>query len=612
MTAARRPGTVLSLLPWLALAALAPAPAQAADDAAAPRADTAAARVPYLLRISAPDDLAELLGTYLDLARFRTDPALAEATEAEVRRLIAATPAQARALLETRGYFNPTIRITLEEGEPPLIRIEVDPGERTRVSRATIEVQGEIVEHADAGSARDQALLQEIQAGWRLREGRPFSQGWWSAEKTELLGRLRTDGYPAATWAGTAAEVDAPRNAVRLFAVADSGPLFRFGPVRIEGLSNQREEAVSHQLTFRPGDRYTEKQVLDLQERLQRSGLFESASVLVDPDPAKAGAAPVTIAVREAPLQDLTLGIGYSDVARLRGTIEHLHRRPFGLNWVAKHKLELGRDQSSLKSELTSHPKADQYRNLLAFAGERFRSASSAPTDSYRLRAGRTQDTERIDRLYYGEYTTAIVTTDLGRQRASALTANYEWVWRNVDNVLLPTRGIAASAQVGAGHARSDAGNGPFSRVYGRLSGYLPLGGWYASARVEGGEVFTPNNVDVPDTLRFRAGGDESVRGYAYRSIGPQQGGTTVGGKVLATASLELARPFGARSLRQWWWAAFVDAGDATNEWKAFHAKVGYGLGLRWRSPVGPLKVDAAYGEETNRWRLHLSVGIAY
>jgi len=596
----------------IALAAFTPDGVRADDVPPASATETPAPRTPYLLRITAPDDLDDLLSTYLDLARFRTDPALADVTEAEIRRLVAATPAQAQSLLETRGYFNPVIRITTDEGSPPTITLQVDPGERTRVSRATVEVQGDIVERAEQGDARDRQLLAEIQAGWRLREGRPFSQGWWNSEKSELLGRLRTDGYPAAAWSGTAAEVDAPRNTVRLFAVADSGPLYRFGPTSIEGLSLHREEAVSNLLTFQPGQRYTEKQVLDLQERLQRSGLFESASVIVDPDPATAEAAPVAITVRELPLQDLTLGVGYSDVARLRGTIEHLHRRPFGLNWVSKNKLELGRDQKALKSELISHPKADQYRNLLAFAGERFSSASSAPTDSYRVRAGRTQDTERIDRLYYGEYTTAIVTTDLGRQRASAITANYEWVWRNVDNILLPTQGIAASAQVGAGHARSDTGNGPFTRLYGRLSGYQPLGGWYGSARLEAAEVFTRNNVSVPDTLLFRAGGDESVRGYPYRSIGPQQGGTTVGGKVLATASAELARPFSARNLRQWWWAVFVDAGDATNSWQDYAVKIGAGAGIRWRSPVGPLKIDAAYGEETNRWRLHLSVGIAY
>jgi translocation and assembly module TamA len=602
---------------WMLLAALAllaPGTARAdeAPPAAAPAAEAVAQRVPYLLRITAPDDLADLLNTYLDLARFRTDPALADVTAAEIRRLVAATPAQARSLLETRGYFNPEIRIRTEEGSPPMITLQVQPGERTRVSRATVEVQGDIVERAEQGDPRDRQLLEEIQAGWRLREGRAFSQAGWNSEKGELLGRLRTDGYPAANWSGTAAEVDALRNTVRLFVVADSGPLFRFGPPTVEGLVAHREETVNNLLTFRPGQRYTEKQVLDLQERLQRSGLFESASVIVDPDPATAEAAPVTITVRELPLQDLTLGIGYSDVARLRGTLEHVHRRPFGWNWVAKNKLELGRDQRSLKSEFTSHPKTDQYRNLLAFAAERFDSASSAPTDSYRVRVGRTQDTERIDRLYYAEYTTAIVTTDLGRQRASALTANYEWVWRNVDNILLPTRGLAASAQVGAGHARSDTGNGPFTRLYGRLNGYLPLGGWYGSARLEAAEVFTRNHVTVPDTLLFRAGGDESVRGYPFRSIGPQEGGTTVGGQILATASVEIARPFNTRNLRQWWWAVFMDAGDAANRWRDYSTKVGAGAGIRWRSPVGPLKIDAAYGEETKRWRLHLSVGIAY
>lgn len=614
MTVGRRPPRPHSLWTLLALAALAALfpGAPRADDLPVPAAaEPAAQRVPYLLRISAPDGLDELLNTYLDLARFRTDPALADVTEAEIRRLVAATPAQAQSLLETRGYFNPQITLTRDEGTPPTITLQVAPGERTRVSRATIEVQGEIVERAEQGEVRDRELLAEIQAGWRLREGRLFSQDGWNSEKIELLGRLRADGYPAATWSGTAAKVDAPRNAVRLFAVADSGPLFRFGPVRVAGLSQHREEAVGHLLTFRPGDRHTEKQVLDLQERLLRSGLFESASVLVDPDPALAAAAPVAITVRELPLQELTLGVGYSDVARLRGTIEHVHRRPFGYNWVARNKLELGRDQNALKSELTSHPKSDRYRNLVAFAGERFSSASSAPTDSYRVRVGRTQDTERIDRLYYLEYTHASVRTSLGRQHASAVAVNYEWVWRNVDNVLLPTRGLAASAQAGTGHARSSTGNGPFTRLHGRLNGYLPLGGWFANARFEAGEVYTRGGVSVPDTLLFRAGGEDSVRGYASRSIGPQRGGTTVGGQVVTTGSLELARPF-SRRMPQWWWAVFADAGDAANRWEDLAPKVGYGIGLRWRSPVGPLKIDAAYGEATQRWRLHLSVGIAY
>ena len=115
----------------------------------------------------------------------------------------------------------------------------------------------------------------------------------------------------------------------------------------------------------------------------------------------------------------------------------------------------------------------------------------------------------------------------------------------------------------------------------------------------------------MPESQRFRAGGDGSVRGYAYRSLTPQVGGIDVGGKVLLTASAEVAHPISAR-LPSVWWAAFVDAGRAAESWRDWSPAWGAGVGLRVRSPVGPLRVDIAYGEETKQFRLHLSVGVVF
>jgi translocation and assembly module TamA len=123
--------------------------------------------------------------------------------------------------------------------------------------------------------------------------------------------------------------------------------------------------------------------------------------------------------------------------------------------------------------------------------------------------------------------------------------------------------------------------------------------------------VLAPAGLDVPDTLRFRAGGDDSVRGYAYRSLGPSSGGTVDSGKVILTTSVELARPL-SDGLPQFWGAVFVDAGQAANNFSDLRPVVGAGVGLRWRSPVGPLKLDWAYGEAVRRSRLHFSVGISF
>jgi translocation and assembly module TamA len=322
----------------------------------------------------------------------------------------------------------------------------------------------------------------------------------------------------------------------------------------------------------------------------------------------------VLVRVKELPLQTATFGAGYSANTGPRITFEHLHRRVFGTRWVAKNKFEFGPDQKLWSGELISHPLEGLYRNLVAGSAERLRTTDELRT-SWSARFGRTQDTQRIERLYYAEYVSArlLTASTATNSDSRAISGNYHWVFRNLDSVLLPTQGYSLSAQTALGLARSTtADNGPFGRAYARLTGYWPLGlSWYGTARVEAGQVFAKDSVGVPDTLLFRAGGDESVRGYAYRALGPLVGGVVTSGRMLLTGSIELARPLSA-TRPAFWWAVFADAGNASNRWSDFDPATGYGIGLRWRSPVGPLRLDLAYGQQVHAYRVHLSVGIAF
>jgi translocation and assembly module TamA len=134
---------------------------------------------------------------------------------------------------------------------------------------------------------------------------------------------------------------------------------------------------------------------------------------------------------------------------------------------------------------------------------------------------------------------------------------------------------------------------------------------WYAQARVEAGQVIKKAAVAVPQSQLWRAGGDDSVRGYGYRSLGPLVDGAVSGGAALLTASLEVARPISAR-MPSLWGAVFIDAGNAADNFKQLDPAVGTGIGLRWRSPVGPLRLDWAYGRAVHKARIHFSVGIAF
>jgi translocation and assembly module TamA len=338
----------------------------------------------------------------------------------------------------------------------------------------------------------------------------------------------------------------------------------------------------------------------------------------IDPDPARAAATPVTVRVKELPLQSATVGVGYSANTGPRLTLEHLHRKVFGQPWIAKNKIEFGPQLHSWQGELTSHPLDNLYRNLVSGSAERLRSANELRT-SWSARVGRSQDKPHIERLYYAELVHSRLDTTAGTASSDAASLNYNWTRRDLDSLLLPTRGTSLALQGAGGYTHGREikeggitdGRGPFGRAYGRLTWYRPVGSWYATLRTEAGQVFARDSVGVPDTLLFRAGGDDSVRGYAYRTLGPLVDGVVTSGRMLWTGSAEIARPIFAKR-PEFWWAAFIDAGQSANRWTELHPSVGYGVGVRWRSPVGPLRLDVAYGQAVRKARMHLSVGVTF
>jgi translocation and assembly module TamA len=610
MSVARGPLLAL-LLACTGCAVLQPPPKPTAAVQAA--IDTAA--VPWLqLVIEAPTDLRRLLEANLDLARLRTLAGNEAVSDTELARLVGAAPAQARELLQTEGYFSPVVEVRREPGPPPLVRVTVAPGPRARIGRFDFDVEGELERSASAGDVFAQGTLQVLRNTWLLKPGMPFRNPLWSDAKGAALAQLRAEGYASASWSGTSAQVDAQTDLVRLYVVADSGPRFHAGPLDIRGLEHHDEITVRNLAGFSRGDALTDRLLLDFQERLQTSGLFDRASVVLEPDPALAADAPITVRLHETARQQATFGVGYSANTGPRASVEYWDRRLFGLPLIARNKLEVGRDRNALDGEVTTHPKHDFYRDLIGYAIEQLSTSDTETVNSARVRIGRSQDMPKVQRLYFVELQNATRHAPGVNEQASSLTANYNWLWRELDSPVLPTRGFSLSLQSAIGGARDNQGrSGPFSRLYGRVTNYWPLAGnWFAQSRLELGQVLTTRQVEIPDPLRFRAGGDDSVRGYGYRTLAPTDGsGALVGGKSLFTTSVELGHPISPK-LPAIWWAVFADAGRAAQRFGDLKPAYGVGAGLRWRSPVGPLKVDLAHGNEAQGVRLHLSVGITF
>ena len=588
---ARQPATLLALL------------------CCAPSVHAAAYEVTFVAP-DVPSALRATLSRYADVARFADQT---EVTNAEITRLVEIAPEQLRKLLATEGYFNAEIRIEttgLQDVNPALrkVTVTIAPGPRTRITSVAITPAGAITIEA-SGATRIAATREQ----WGLPVGAPFRDSVWAASKSALLSSLWADRYPTARIADSAATIDADDNTAALKLDFDSGPAFRFGPITVTGLQRYPRSSVDNLSTITIGQPYTQKALLDFQDRLQASGLFRAAVVEIEPNPALADAVPVQVRLREQTLHRLLFGPGFSTENGPRITAEHEYLRLFGLDWQSLTRLRWARDESSFSTDFLSYPLPNNYRNLASVSAGRS-DVAGLVIDNQRLRVGRRQDADRITRLYFVDVLRSAVRAPNSDLTGNAALAGYEMVWRNVDNPVFPTQGLAFSGQIGAGARFGNTEGGkPFLRALGRATYFYPLSEkWLTQARLEVGQVFANTPAGIPQSLLFRAGGEVSVRGYGFQTLGVQgvnpKGTYVAGGRFLTTASAELAREIRPGI----YGTVFADVGDAADSVRAWKANTSYGIGARWRSPVGPVSGYLAYAQQTKKVNFGVSVGVTF
>lgn len=584
--------------------------AQVADDGAA--AD--AGRAVFAVQMNAPDTVQAFLLTHLELQRYRT---LADLDAVELQRLVAQVPQDAGRLLAALGYLSPRVQARVaaptEPDALPRVVIDAEPGPRTRVQSVDIRFAGDVATRPDAQAQRD-----AIREAFSLQPGMPFTQGQWDDAKNKALRALTAQRYPAGRLASSLADLDPEAHTAALSLELDSGPALRLGEIEVTGIERYDPAMVrrlAHLAGLTPGSDYALAHVLDAQRRLAESGYFESVRVLVDPDD-NPDRATVQIKLREALAQKLVLGVGGSTDSGARLSLEHTHHSVPGLHWRAVTGLVLSRNNQSAQGSLTSPVDDAGWRWLVSGLYNQQYDASGI-TASQRVRTGQTQDTTAISRSLFLQYDRARTYADgLVTQGQASVSANFGWTLRRLDHVLFPEKGYSVAFEVGSGltleHAR---------RIYlrGRARGlaYLPLGEadqGRVALRGEWGTVWARGDVPVPSTELFLTGGDGTVRGYALRSLGVQQADGSVGpGRVLGVGSVEWQRPWLVQAQRSAWeHTFFVDVGAVGDKAEALRAKVGIGTGVRYRSPVGPLQLDLAYGVATRRLRLHMALGFRF
>ena len=576
----------------------------------------------FTLDVRAPEDIDVYLTKNLELQRFRRFPGL-EARE--LSRLLGAADDNARELLATLGYFAPTLTLEMKETPnaeaPRTIELTVEPGPQTVISTTSIAVAGPD-SGADVALVEGAAQRERVKNEWSLAPGQPFTQSGWDSAKNDGLRTLRARRYPTARIANSRAEVDADKHQAALSVDYDTGPAFRFGPLRIEGSERYDPEGARRLARLPTGAVYSEARMLDAQQRLASSGYYDAVFLTLDTDGTDPAAVPVTAQVREAKLQKWVFGVGVSTDSGPRLSVDHIHNRLPYLGWRAVTKLQYDRKNKFLGTDWTALPNEDGWRWFTGAQVQR-ETTGSFEVNSARLRGGRTKSGDRIDRSAYLQYDYANNQGLNAPPASSALTANYSWTGRYFNSPTNPTRGFGLAGELGAGTTLTPERD-PFVRAMARGLYFVPLGKVQLEGgtprdsrlalRAEAGAVLARDGAQIPVTQLFLTGGDTTVRGYGYRKIGARtENDLLYGGRYLAVASVEWQRPFAVRgNVTDFESTVFADAGAVADRVGDLSPQVGVGAGVRWRSPVGPLQADLAYGLKAKSVRLHLRLGFTF
>jgi translocation and assembly module TamA len=554
----------------------------------------------YHVEIDAPPSVKGAVERSLDLVRWQSYAGL---TPELLELLIADAKAQARDAAEAQGYFTPVVSGVLDNTTtPPTVRIRVEPGEPTRVVEVSIVMTGAVTESA-AGSNAGSAMRDK----WLLPEGAIFRQADWAAAKAAAVQTLATSRYAAAKLTGSEADVDPETHAARLRVTVDSGPPFRFGALEISGLEKYDDTTVRNLATFAAGDWYSTEALNEFVRRLNATGYFASAQATLAPEAATADSAPVKVTVIEAPPKKFSGGVGFAtDVLyRAQLSFDNVNLDGHGLQFRSDLRVDSKEQQATVKFTLA--PRTPAYTDSFLAKLDHTDISGLTTKDIAFGWTRRTADARNQTTHSTFYYVSRQEPPNVVLEHSHALYAEVGHAWRRVDDLLAPTQGYAFSAQLGGGPpAVSTRG---FGRGIAQLAGWIPFDiKTQLALRAEAGAVVASTSDGIPAPLLFRTGGDTTVRGYAFQSLGPRVGDATVGGRYYALASAEVVRWIGPT----WGIAVFVDAGNAADRVRDLKPVYGYGVGGRLRTPIGPFRLDLAYGEETKSVRIHLSVGLLF
>jgi len=555
-----------------------------------------------------PKELKEAVEGQLTLRNY----ANRDVTPAQARRLFNNAEVEIKAALEPYGYYNAQVSSSLQTTDKGLNALfRVTPGEQVKVVSKKVTVTGEAAELNPVKRAIRR---------FKPDEGDPLDHGVYEGSKADVEAALFNNGFllmkPAKP---PRVEVTRKANTATIDLEYESGPRMKFGNVHFSE-AQFPPEFLSRYIPWHEGDYYSPDELLTFQQRLVDADYFATVSVQPDLKNVQGVDVPINVELSPAKRTIYTAG-AYVSTDTGPGVKLGLQRR-----WVNDdgHKFQADIDYAQrLQAFSTSYriplPGPDD-KSLNFGVTHRNEDTDTSKSKNDRVAINETRKWHDFTRTLGVQYLAGTYTIALEDRITHLLYGEATLTRKKANDFFFPRRGW--SLAFGARFAPEGLlSNTSFTQFTADGKYIMPMGRRQRLlTRLSLGSMVVKDFDELPPELRFFAGGDRSIRGFDYQELGstrdykPDEDPTkikrsdlVIGGTKLLVASVEFEKYF----TQQWGAAVFVDGGDA---WRGadFNLNIGAGVGVRWRSPVGVVRLDLAKpvrSELADTIRFHISIG---
>ena len=504
-----------------------------------------------------------------------------------------------QAALRPFGYFRPTVTASMVRTDQGFsLSYHIQPGPPVKLSEVDFQLLGE--------GAQDPRLVKSFS----MTAGEVLDQTRYEQAKQQILAEIIEQGYLDARFTQhNQLRVDLQRYTASITLHLDTGMQLRFGEVRMQQ-KVMNPEFLARFVPFNSGDPFSQESLLSLQSDLIDTEYFKQVEVVTRRDQREGDRVPIDINLKPNKRNRYRIGLGYSTDMGPRLTLDWKNRRRGRNGHRMRSELQISEPLTTLSTEYIvplQRPTVD----FVSFGA----SLEHFDTDTNKgnralLSASHSVGLERGWRRDLGlEY--SYEDFEVGEQEDSSrlLVPSISWLRIKSDGKAYIQRGKRLELRLeGASESLLSTTNffqlsaaAKFIRGFGD-------GDWRVLNRLELGATWADDLTELPPSKRFFAGGDNTVRGFGYQDLGPRdQNDEVIGGRYFAVGSVELERHISGK----WSGALFMDAGNAFDPDYDSETAYSLGLGARWRSPVGPIRIDIARGwvEDERHWRLHIVIG---